>query len=100
MGTAPSAAAWPAAPMPCSTSTNRAGGEVWLTRARELADRAAASIERTAESPDSLFKGAVGVAVLAADLAAPETAVFPFFEEEGWRGQNVRQPGGRLGGRR
>ncbi len=60
------------------------GGEVWLTRARELADRAAASIERTAESPDSLFKGAVGVAVLAADLAAPETAVFPFFEEEGW----------------
>jgi serine/threonine-protein kinase len=59
-------------------------GELWLTRARELADRAAASIERTAESPDSLFKGAVGVAVLAADLARPESAAFPFFEEEGW----------------
>ena len=60
------------------------GGELWLARARELADRAAASIERTAESPDSLFKGAVGVAALAADLARPEAAVFPFFEEEGW----------------
>jgi hypothetical protein len=56
----------------------------WLARARELADRAAAAIERTAEAPDSLFKGAVGVAVLAADLARPEAAVFPFFEEEGW----------------
>jgi serine/threonine-protein kinase len=62
----------------------RGGGETWAIRARELADRAAASIERTAESPDSLFKGAVGVAVLAADLARPEEAVFPFFEDEGW----------------
>jgi hypothetical protein len=62
----------------------RGGGDVWATRARELADRAAASIERTAESPDSLLKGAMGVAVLAADLARPEEAVFPFFEDEGW----------------
>ncbi len=62
------------------------GGGEWLARARELADRAAAAIERTAEAPDSLFKGAVGVAVLAADLARPEDAVFPFFEEEGWPG--------------
>jgi serine/threonine-protein kinase len=62
----------------------RAGGDLWLLRARELAERAAAAIERTAEAPDSLWKGAVGVAVLAADLARPEEAVFPFFGEEGW----------------
>jgi serine/threonine-protein kinase len=60
------------------------GGEPWLTRARDLAGHAALSIERTAEAADSLYKGAVGVAVLAADLARPEEAVFPFFEEEGW----------------
>ncbi len=59
------------------------GGEEWLTRARELAERAALAIERS-EAPDSLYKGAVGVAVLAADLARPADAVFPFFEEEGW----------------
>ena len=60
------------------------GGGEWLTRARDLANHAAQVIERTAEAPDSLYKGAVGVAVLAADLARPEGAVFPFFEEEGW----------------
>lgn len=60
------------------------GGEPWLTRARDLAGQAAHTIERAAEAVDSLYKGAVGVAVLAADLARPEAAVFPFFEEEGW----------------
>jgi serine/threonine-protein kinase len=60
------------------------GGDDWLTRARDLATHAARSIERAAEAPDSLYKGAVGVAVLAADLARPEAAVLPFFEEEGW----------------
>jgi hypothetical protein len=59
------------------------GGDEWLTRARELADRAALAIERS-EAPDSLYKGAMGVAVLAVDLARPADAVFPFFEEEGW----------------
>ncbi|HEY2290204.1 MAG TPA: lanthionine synthetase LanC family protein, partial [Thermoanaerobaculia bacterium] len=60
------------------------GGGEWLTRARDLAAQAALTIERTAEAMDSLYKGAVGVAVLAADLSRPEEAVFPFFEEEGW----------------
>ncbi|MFL6262431.1 MAG: lanthionine synthetase LanC family protein [Thermoanaerobaculia bacterium] len=60
------------------------GGAPWLTRARDLANQAALSIERTAEAPDSLYKGTVGVAALAADLARPEAAVLPFFEEEGW----------------
>jgi len=61
------------------------GGAPWLTRARDLAAQAAQSIERSPEAPDSLYKGAMGVAVLAADLARPEGAVLPFFEEEGWR---------------
>jgi serine/threonine-protein kinase len=61
------------------------GGAEWLERARELADRAAVAIERSSEPPHSLYRGALGVAVLAADLARPEEAAMPFFEEEGWR---------------
>ena len=60
------------------------GGPEWLARARDLADRAARSIERDTEAPDSLYKGRIGVAVLAADLVRPEGAAMPFFEEEGW----------------
>ncbi|HYO15932.1 MAG TPA: lanthionine synthetase LanC family protein [Thermoanaerobaculia bacterium] len=62
------------------------GGPEWLARARDLADRAARAVERDAEAPDSLYKGRIGVAVLAADLARPEGAAMPFFEEEGWGG--------------
>lgn len=60
------------------------GGPAWLARARDLADRAALAVERDTEAPDSLYKGRIGVAVLAADLASPEGAAMPFFEEEGW----------------
>jgi serine/threonine-protein kinase len=60
------------------------GGPEWLERARILTERAAVTAEREGGTPDSLYKGAVGVAVLAADLARPEGAAFPFFEEEGW----------------
>jgi serine/threonine-protein kinase len=60
------------------------GGPQWLERARALAERAAVTVEREGGTPDSLYKGTVGVAVLAADLARPEGAAFPFFEEEGW----------------
>jgi len=60
------------------------GGPEWLLRARELARRAAATAERDSEALHSLYKGALGVAVLAADLARPEDAAMPFFEEEGW----------------
>jgi eukaryotic-like serine/threonine-protein kinase len=59
-------------------------GREWLGRARELADRAAAAMQEGSESSHSLYKGALGVAVLAADLARPEAAAMPFFEEEGW----------------
>jgi hypothetical protein len=60
------------------------GGPDWLERARDLAERAAGSVSRQGESAHSLYKGELGVAVLAADLARPEAAAMPFFEEEGW----------------
>jgi serine/threonine-protein kinase len=64
----------------------RHGGDAeWLDRARELADRAAREIGDTTDAPDGLFRGLPGVAALSADLARPETAALPLFEEEGWR---------------
>jgi eukaryotic-like serine/threonine-protein kinase len=60
------------------------GGAEWLERARDLAERAAIEAARSFESSHSLYQGEVGVAVLIADLARPEQAAMPFFEEEGW----------------
>jgi len=60
------------------------GDTSWLLRARQLAESAAASMRGTAASRASLYDGAVGVAVLAADLQAPEHACMPVFESEGW----------------
>ena len=61
------------------------GGEEWLARARILANRAArGAAHPDAETPDALYKGAMGVAALAADLARPEGAAMPLFEAEGW----------------
>ena len=62
------------------------GGAEWLERARDLAERAARTAARNPEPSHSLYKGEVGLAVLTADLAAPESAAFPFFAEEGWGG--------------
>ncbi len=62
------------------------GGVEWLVRARDLANRASLEIGKGSEREDSLYKGPIGVALLAADLAHPETAAMPFFEEEGWGG--------------
>lgn len=59
------------------------GGPAWLERARRLAERAAVGIGAT-KSPDSLYKGEVGVALLALDLEGPEEAALPFFGDEGW----------------
>lgn len=61
----------------------KGGGAEWLTRARTLANRAARGADHT-ETPDSLYKGVLGIATLAADLARPEGAAMPLFEEEGW----------------
>jgi serine/threonine-protein kinase len=65
--------------------TGAGGNGVWLDRARALAERAAEGIART-ETPNSLYRGEIGVALLAVDLERPEGAAMPFFEEEGWRG--------------
>lgn len=57
----------------------------WLERARELAGRAAAAAGAAPQDwPDSLYKGTVGVALLAADLEQPERSAMPLFETEDW----------------
>ncbi|HXO19187.1 MAG TPA: lanthionine synthetase LanC family protein, partial [Thermoanaerobaculia bacterium] len=56
----------------------------WSARARSLADRAAVAIAAGSEKADSLYKGRIGVALLAADLERPESAALPFFADEGW----------------
>ena len=53
--------------------------ESWLERARAAARRAAADSSKYFLR-DALYKGAVGVAVLAEDLKQPETAAMPLFE--------------------
>jgi serine/threonine-protein kinase len=63
------------------------GELVWLNRARQLADRAMAWT-KSSEMPDSLYKGTLGVAVLAADILVPEHAAMPIFEAEGWPVRN------------
>ena len=56
------------------------GATEWLSRARQLANHAAAVVAATAQRPHSLWKGELGAAVLIADLEAPESASMPFFE--------------------
>ena len=56
------------------------GATEWLSRARQLANHAAARAVSTAQRAGSLWKGELGVAVLIADLASPENARMPFFE--------------------
>lgn len=66
--------------------------KVWLYRAQTLAQRAARSIldmpsggafQDLILRPDSLYKGELGVAILAEELNRPSFAVMPFFEVEG-----------------
>jgi serine/threonine protein kinase len=61
------------------------GNPAWLRRARELTARAAlAPWDGPEGRDDSLYKGRVGVALLAADIGVPELARMPFVEPEGW----------------
>jgi serine/threonine-protein kinase len=62
------------------------GERRWLRRARVLAERAAGAVTAPAFPWSSLYRGEVGVAVLAADLASPEASAMPVFEGEGWPG--------------
>jgi hypothetical protein len=67
------------------------GERIWLDRARELCFRAAGWDTNTYAAmkltPESLYKGETGVAVLAVELTSPEAACMPFFEPEGWLGR-------------
>jgi serine/threonine-protein kinase len=56
------------------------GAIEWLSRARHLANHAAAHAAATTQRTNTLWKGELGVAVLIADLASPENARMPFFE--------------------
>ena len=63
-------------------------GEEWLERARILANRAAANSAAERDAPDSpphsLYRGQLGIAVLAADLERPAAAAMPLVGNEGW----------------
>jgi len=56
------------------------GATEWLSRARQLANHAAAVAPSRSHRANALWKGELGVAVLVADLASPENAKMPFFE--------------------
>jgi serine/threonine protein kinase len=65
------------------------GDSIWLRRAKEVAQSAALVARRQGDfrqsdrsewRPQSLYKGAVGLAVLAADFEAPDEARMPLFE--------------------
>ena len=60
------------------------GHAAWLARARRLGELAVQRIGTTTLRRHSLYKGEVGVALLAADLLAPQHARMPLFEVEGW----------------
>ncbi len=60
------------------------GEAIWLSRAHELATRAAREVGTRWCLPNSLWKGDVGVALLAADLEQPQRACMPLFGREGW----------------
>jgi serine/threonine protein kinase len=58
------------------------GDDEWVSRAVKLSERAVETCERDPRMTYSLFKGALGAAVLMEDLNAPERASFPLFERE------------------
>jgi len=62
---------------------HRMTGELeWLTRARHLSESAVAEIRSPWLPRLSLFRGALGLAVLAADLEHPHDATMPIFGRE------------------
>ncbi|HYO99603.1 MAG TPA: lanthionine synthetase LanC family protein [Pyrinomonadaceae bacterium] len=59
------------------------GNRLWLDRASTLCERAALLAHRT-ERRASLYKGDVGIALLAEELSQPELSCMPLFEAERW----------------
>jgi serine/threonine-protein kinase len=60
------------------------GDAAWWTRARALAHEAAAAASVDNGLTESLYRGALGVAVLLEELEAPHAARTPGFEADGW----------------
>jgi serine/threonine-protein kinase len=58
---------------------NKLGEQVWLDRARQLGIVARDAVSASAAAGWSLHKGALGVAVLLADLGQPRFAAMPLF---------------------
>ena len=56
------------------------GDRIWLDRAHELAEHAAKAIRTRQLRRNSLYRGEVGVCLLAADLDDPDQARMPLFE--------------------
>ncbi|HKR67178.1 MAG TPA: lanthionine synthetase LanC family protein [Thermoanaerobaculia bacterium] len=56
------------------------GATEWLSRARQLANHAAEHAPLDSPRTPALWRGALGTAVLIADLESPENARMPFFE--------------------
>ena len=56
------------------------GDQIWLDRAHELAEHAAKVIRKRQLRRNSLYRGEVGVCLLAADLNDPSQARMPLFE--------------------
>jgi serine/threonine-protein kinase len=69
------------------------GKSEWLGRAQQLAKFAFHSLDHESVWEGhtlSLFRGALGPALLAVELEQPERAVMPIFESEGWPSSAVR----------
>jgi serine/threonine-protein kinase len=60
------------------------GEEQWRAWARVLADRAARSAGLCHPESLSLYRGALGVALLLEELEQPNVARMPAFESDGW----------------
>ena len=58
----------------------KTGDQIWLNRAHELAEHAAKAIRKRQLRKNSLYRGEVGVCLLAADLNDPSQARMPIFE--------------------
>jgi serine/threonine-protein kinase len=62
---------------------NATGDRAWLTRAARLARSARDAAGSPRSTPNSLYRGDVGVSLLEAELACPELARMPLFEPTG-----------------
>jgi serine/threonine-protein kinase len=61
------------------------GKGLYVDRARRRLEESVAFVGTRGMSPDSLYKGDLGVALLELDLSEPLLAAMPLFESEHWR---------------